>query len=446
MDLGQSLQRENDLKDESSMTVVFWNRKIQQASVEDLRKIQLKLLKWQVNRVYEKSVFYHRKFKEAGIKPSQISSLEDVAKLPYTSREELEANFHDILAVPTSDIATIRMTSGTTGHPLRIAHTKRDIEMIAEASARKLTYHGVTKDDVVQVTAAYGLWQGAWSVHWGAEKIGACIIPTGPGDTERQILMIKQLGTTVLYGVTNYYFRILEVAKALGEDLRNYSLRIGICVAEKPSKEQIRMLKKGFGYEKVVIDYGATEFPGFSVQCEEERDFHHIWADFYLIEVVDPETHEPLGEGERGELVITSLQREAFPLIRYLSRDITEYTGFEKCSCGMSHPKVGVNIDREDFMAKIRGVAVFPGHVEAILSQYSELTGRCQIIADKRTPRQEATLKVETSRTLSREEQKSIREKIIEEVRNRVGVTFNEIIFVPNGTFGGKFRKTVVIA
>jgi phenylacetate-CoA ligase len=427
------------------MPVAFWNKKIQQASVEDLKKIQLKFLKWQVGRVYERSVFYHRKFKEAGIKPSRIKSIEDITKLPYTSREELEANFHDVLAVSTSEIATIRMTSGTTGRPLRIAHTKRDIEMIAEASARKLTYHGVTKDDVVQVTAAYGLWQGAWSVHWGAEKIGACTVPIGSGDTERQILMIKQLGTTVLYGVTNYHFRVLEVAKALGEDLRNYSLRVGICVAEKPSKEQIRMLKEGFGYENVAIDYGATEFPGFSVQCEEERDFHHVWADFHLIEVVDPETHEPLGEGERGELVITSLQREAFPLIRYLSRDITEYTSFEKCACRMSHPKVGVNIDREDFMAKIRGVAVFPGHLEAILNQYPELTGKCQIIVDKRTPKQEAALKVETSRPLSEKARKSIKEKLIEEVRNRVGVTFNEVFFVPNGTFGGKFRKTVVI-
>lgn len=427
------------------MTVVFWNKKIQGASAEELRKLQLRLLKRQVKRVYENSAFYRRKFKEAGVRPSQIKSLEDVAKLPFTSREELEANFHEVLAVPMSNVATIRMTSGTTGRPLRIAHTKHDVEMVAEASARKLTYHGVRKEDIVQVTASYGLWQGAWSVHWGAEKIGACIIPIGPGDTERQILMIKQLGTTVLYAVTNYHFRILEVAKALGESLRNYNLRIGICVAEKPSKEQISMLEKGFGYEKVAIDYGATEFPGFSVHCEEERDFHHVWADYYLVEVVDPETRELLGEGERGELVITSLQREAFPLIRYLSRDITDYVGFKKCACGMSHPKVGVDIDRTDFMAKIRGVIVYPGHVEAILSGFPELTGRCQIIVDKRTPKQEATLKVEMSKVPSEVVQKSVKEKLIEEVKNRVGVTFNEVIFVPNGSFEGKFRKTIVI-
>lgn len=427
------------------MAVAFWNRKIQKASAEELKRLQLRLLKKQIKRVYDNSVFYRKKFKEAGVKPAQIKGLGDVSKLPLTSREELESNFQNVLAVPMSKVATIRMTSGTTGRPLRIAHTKEDIEMIAEASARKLTYHGVTNRDIVQVTASYGLWQGAWSVHWGAEKIGACVIPIGPGDSERQILMIKQLGTTVLYGVTNYHFRILEVAKALGEDLRNYNLRVGICVAEKPTKEQISMLERGFGYEKVAIDYGATEFPGFSVYCEENKDSHHVWADFYLVEVVDPETHEPLSEGERGELVITSLQREAFPLIRYLSRDITEYFGFEKCDCGMAHPKVGVDIEREDFMAKIRGVAVFPGHVEAILSKFPELTGRCQIIVDKRTPKQEATLKVEMGRVLSEAAKESFREKIVEEIKNRVGITFNEVIFVPKGSFEGKFRKTVVI-
>jgi len=427
------------------MATIFWNKKVQGASAEELRKLQLKLLRRQLKRVYERSVFYRRKFREAGVKPSQIKSLEDVAKLPFTSRDELERSFGEVLTVPMSEVATVRMTSGTTGRPLRVAYSRRDVEMVAEASARKLTYHGVTGRDVVQVTASYGLWQGAWSVHWGAEKIGACVIPIGPGDTERQILIIKQLGTTVLYGVTNYHFRILEVAKALGEDLRDYSLRIGICVAEKPSKEQISILKEGFGYEKVVIDYGATEFPGFSVQCREERDFHHVWADFYLIEVVDPETYELLGEGERGMLVVTSLQREAFPLIRYLSRDITDYVGFDDCSCGMSHPKVGVDIERADFMAKIRGVVVFPGHLEAIISKYPGLTGRCQIIVDKRTPRQEASLRVETSGVLSDAAQRSLRERLIEEVKNRVGVTFNEVTFVPNGSFGGKFRKTIVI-
>lgn len=423
----------------------FWDKKIQGASSRELKKLQLKLLRRQVARACERSKFYRRKFREVGVKPSAIRSLEDVQKLPFVSRQELEEHFDDMLGVPFSKVATVRMTSGTTGHPLKVAHSLRDIELIADASARKLTYHGVNRRDRVQVTAAYGLWQGAWSAHWGAEKIGACVFPVGPGDTERQIRLIKQLGTTVLYGATNFHLRILEVAKSLGEDLSGYTLRVGVCVAEKPSKLQVSLLKKGFGYEKVAIDYGATEFPGFSVNCEDHASFHHVWADYYLVEIVDPETHEPLSEGERGELVITSLQREAFPLIRYLSRDVTAVLGFEKCDCGMSHPKVSADIDREDFMVKARGVPIFPSHVEFILNEVPSLTGNCQIVVDKRTPSQDMVLKVEVARVLSASEEKILKAQIVEQVKNRVGVTPNDLVFVPKGTFEGKFQKTVAI-
>jgi len=428
------------------MSEIFWNEKIQKASVRELKRLQFKLLRRQIRFAYRNSRFYYRKFKESNSNNLQIKSLEDIKKFPFTAREELERNFRDVLSVPSFEVATICMTSGTTGLPLAIAHTKGDIGNIAEASARKLTYHGITKKDVVQVTAAYGLWQGAWSVHWGAEKIGACILPVGAGDTERQIRIIKQFKTTVLYGVTNYHFRIAEVAKKLGESLRDYNLRLGICVAEKPSKKQIEILKKEFGYKNVAIDYGATEFPGFSAHCEEDRDFHHVWADYYLIEVVDPKTHEPLEEGEKGELAITSLQREAFPLIRYLSRDITGYLGFENCKCGMSHPKIGINIDREDFMTKIRGVPVFPSQIEFILSEISELTGRCQIMVDKRTPKQEAVLKVETGKDLAKDRLYSLKKEIVSEIKNRIGVTFNDVVFVSFGSFGAKYAKSSVIS
>jgi phenylacetate-CoA ligase len=426
------------------MAVVFWNKKIQRASVSELKRMQLKLLKRQVDYARRNSRFYHRKFRENGVGALRITRLTDVERLPFISREELERNFWDVLSVPLSDVATLRMSSGSTGLPLAIAHTKRDVDGFTEASARKLTYHGVTGKDVVQVTSAYGLWQGAWSVHWGAEKVGACVIPVGAGDTERQIRVIKQFKTTVLYGVTNYHLRIAEVAKSLGESLSDYSLRLGICVAEKPSSRQVETLKSEFGYERVALDYGATEFPGFSVNCE-FGDSHHVWADYYLVEVVDPETHEPCGDGEKGELVITSLQRQAFPLIRYLSRDVTTFLGFGKCRCGMSHPRVGIDIDREDFMTKIRGVPVFPGQLEAILSRFSSLTGKCQIVVDKRTPQHEASLKVETHDSLSQVDRRSVVREIVEEIKNRVGVTFNLVSFVPSGTFEAKFKKSIVI-
>lgn len=408
--------------------------------------MQLKLLKAQLTRVYKNSRFYRNKFKKAKVDPSEIRSLQDLAKIPFTTRKELENNFAELLAVPASSVSTLRMTTGTMGKPLTIAHSRRDVEDVAEASARKLTYHGVTSEDVVQVTASYGLWQGAWSVHSGVERIGACVIPVGSGNTERQIRIAKQFKTTVLYGVTNYHFRIAEVARQFGEDLSCFSLRLGICVAEKPTQSQVDTLKREFGYEEVAIDYGATEFPGFSVHCMKDLGAHHVWADYHLVEAVDPATREVLGEGERGELVVTTLQREAFPLIRYLSRDVTVHHGFERCDCGMSHPKVGVDIDRVDFMAKVRGTPVFPSRIEFILGEFPELTGKNQLILDKRTPKQSVALKVERKEEIAERMEESLRAKIRFEIKNRIGITVDEIVFVPSGSFEQKFKKSVVIA
>lgn len=423
----------------------FWNKRIETASHEEIQSLQIKLLKRQIEMAYEKSVFYRKKLKERDINPSQIKDLEDLSKAPFTTREELEKNFEDILSTPFYRVATIRQTSGTTGTPLTIAHTKKDLENIAEAYARKLTHHGVTSKDVVQVAATYGLWQGAWSVHSGAEKIGSCVLSASSGDTRRQIRLIKRFGTTVFHAVTNYHFRISEVAKQLGEDLNSSSLRLGICVAERPTNQQVKRLREELGYEKVMVDYGATEFPGFCVQCRTNPELHHVWSDYYLVEIVDPETLEPLSEGERGELVITSVQREAFPLIRYLSGDVTEFFGFEKCSCGLTHPAISANIDRKDFMVKVKGASVFPSALELVLEESAELAGRCQIVVDKRTPTQEVTLKVETREDLSKVNQELLKSTIRREVKSNMGITVDEIVFVRFGTFEDKMRKTIVI-
>lgn len=412
-------------------------------SVENLKRLQLNLLQEQIRKVYANSRFYHSKFDKAGVKPSDLKSLEDITKIPFTTRTELEQNFEDVLAVPYSNVATVRLSSGTTGRPLKIAHSQHDVDCISDASARRLIYHGVSNRDVVQVTSAYGLSQGAWSMHWGANMVGACIIPIGPAETERQILMIKQFKTSVLYAATNYHFRILEVANSLGEDLSKYSLKKAYCVAEKPTESQIALLKKACGYETVISDYGATEFPGFSVNCIRDQESHHVWADYYLIEVVDPETREVLDNGQKGELVITSLQREAFPIIRYLSGDLTENLGFEKCACGLSHPRISAKIDRKDYMTKIKGVTVFPSHIEFLLGKFPEITGKVQIVVDKRTPKQETELKVEVSGPLSSFSSQSVAEKVKSELKNRVGLNF-EVTLVELGHFQNKYPKVIV--
>lgn len=425
----------------------FWAPKIQGAAIKELKEIQLKLLKQELSHVYANSKFYHEKFKEANIKPSDITTLEDIRKIPITTRTELEDNFQDVLSVPFDQVLTIRQTSGTTGAPMTVAHSRNDVESAAEASARKLTFHGITSKDKVQVTALYGLFQGAWSIHWGLNKIGVCEIPVGPGDTERQIRLIKNFNTTIIYGVTNYHLRIAEVAEQTGQDLSKSSLRGGICVSEKPTVQQKERMKNELGYKNIFLDYGATEFPGLSVYCEEDNEGHHIWADKYLVEVVDPQTMEPLADGERGELVITSLQREASPLIRYSSRDIVDYYGFQQCSCGMCHPKIGTEIDRKDFMVKVRGVPVFPSRVEALLVNFPELTGRCQIIIDRSSPKQRFTIKAETNGDLSVSKQQLIKESLQEQLKTKfdVALTLDDATFVPIGVFEDKMKKSIVI-
>jgi phenylacetate-CoA ligase len=423
----------------------YWNEKIETASIAELRKMQTRLLRRQIKHVYENSRFYRKKFKEHDVHPSEIRTLDDVTKLPFTTRTELEENFDDILSIPMTNVATIRQTSGTTGLPLIIAHSKKDLDVIANAYARKLTYHGITNRDIVQVTATYGLWQGAWSIHSGAEKVGCFVLPVSSGNTERQIRLLKRFAPTVLYAVTSYHFRISEVAKQMGEDLSSLSLKMGICVTERPTRQQINRLEKEFGYDKVMIDYGATEFPGFSVQCRSDPDFHHIYADYHLVESIDPKSCEVVQEGDRGELIVTTLQREAFPLIRYRSSDVTELSDFEECDCGLNHPKVSANIDRKDFMVKVKGTPIFPSSIEHILEDFEEVTGRSQIIVDKSAPKQEAILKVETNTELSKTSKKLLRLKIRNSIKSKVNVSFDNITFVPRGTFEDKFQKSVVI-
>jgi phenylacetate-CoA ligase len=423
----------------------YWNRKMQTASAKKLKNLQLHLLKNQLQRAYDQSKIYRRKFKHSQVKPSDIKGLSDLRKIPFTSRKELETNFRNVISVPMARVATIRQTSGTTGTPMTVAHTLTDIERIANASARKLTFHGITRKDIVQVTAAYGLSQGAWSMHWGLQKVQACEIPVGPGDTERQIKIAKDFGSTVLYGVTNYHLRIAEVAKQIGEDLQKTKLETAICVSEKPTKQQMRQMKKEIGYERIFLDYGATEFPGFSVYCNADQEAYHVWADYYVAEILDPETNEPVNEGEKGELVITSLQNEAFPLIRYRSRDIMTYLGYEKCSCGMCHPKIGTEIDRKDFMVKVRGASIFPSRIEEILAGFPEMSGRCQIVVDKRTPKQEFTLEAETNLRLNAPMQQFLKRSIQQEIKTKLRATLDNVIFVPLGKFEDKMRKSITI-
>ena len=409
--------------------------------------LQLELLKRQIQRVFLKSKFYRDKFSQTMVAPDDIESIEDIRKLPFTTREELQNNFDHILSVSPDEIKMFIQTSGTTsGSPLTLAHTRNDINMIAESKKRELSLYGVTRQDVAQVTLPYGLWQGAWSTHWGLEEIGSFIIAIGPGDTERQLNLMRKFGTTVLFATPNYHLRIAEILKKTHVDKNDLSLRVGVCVAGKLSNQQIELLKHEMGYESVYIDYGATEFPGFCTQCPAHSESHHIWSDNYFVEIVDPDTHQPLPEGTRGELVITSLRKEATPLIRYLSRDISAlYHSNVECECGLTHPKIDADICREDFMVKIRGATLFPGQIERLVEEILGVTRNVQIVVDKRQPSEILMLNIETNNCLSEATTEDIKGKILKYTKTFTGISVNKINFVPVGTFGDKYQKSVVI-
>lgn len=409
------------------------------------KNVQLDLLQKQIRRVYQNSNFYRDMFVKAGVTPDDIKSIEDISKLPFLTREEIQSNFDTFLSVPYDQILAIIQTSGTTqGSPLTMAHTKNDIAMVADAKRKELNLYGVTDKDVAQVTLPYGLWQGAWSTHWGLNEIGACIMATGSGETERQIDLMKRFGTTVVFATPNYHLRLAEVFKQ--SNVKDLSLRTAVCVAGRLSRQQIELLKEEMGYENVFIDYGATEFPGFCTQCPVDQETHHVWSDNYLVEVVDPETLQPLPEGSRGELVLTSLRKEATPLIRYLTRDITTlHPNDGKCACGLTHVKIDANICRKDFMVKVRGVPFFPGQIERFVENIPGLTGNVQIVVDKRHPSEEVTLNIERNDHLRDEMSDIVKTKIIKYMKSFVGIKVNNLIFVDNFTFGDKFKKSIVI-
>ena len=411
---------------------------------QKIHLLQLELLKCQLKRIYKESKFYREKFKKACVSPDALKSLNDIKKFPFLTREEIQEHFCDILSVPPSKLLMTIQTSGTTaGNPLTMAHTKKDIEMIAETKAKEFKLYGISKYDVAQVALPYGLWQGAWSTHWGLNKIGTQIVPTGAGKTERQIQIMRHFGITVLFATPNYLLRIAQVFSDMRMKKNSLCLRIAVCVAGKLTGIHSKLIKDILGVKKIFIDYGATEFPAFCAQCPVHLKYHHIWPDNYLVEIVDPDTLTPLPEGSKGELVVTSLKKEALPLIRYLSRDITRYTSPSQCACGLDLPKIDADIDRKDFMIKVRGLPLFPGQVEKLIEGTPGLTGRLQIVVDKRIPRETLSINLERDRHSFVAAQ--VENKIREYISKYIGIKVNTINFVPEGTFADKFRKTIVL-
>jgi phenylacetate-CoA ligase len=352
---------------------------------EQIKKIQLQRLQAQVRIVYEKVPFYRQAFQKKGITPEDIQSLKDLTKLPFTSKLDFKSNYPlGFLAVPKDQVVRIHSSSGTTDKPTIAAYTRSDINTWSEILARGLATAGVTNKDIFQNAFGYGLFTGGMGYHYGVERLGAIVIPAAAGNTRRQITLMQDLGTTVLGCTPSYALIIGETAQELGIDLRKTTkLRLAVCGSE-PSSEQMRKeIQDRLGVE-VFPDYGLTEAngPGVSIECP-QHDGMHIPEDHFIAEVVDPNTGEQLPEGQLGELVITTLTKEACPVIRFRTRDITSLTT-EPCKCGRTLARMSRVGGRTDDMLKVRGVNVFPSQIENVLLKFDGVEPHYVIVVDRR--------------------------------------------------------------
>ena len=350
---------------------------------ETLERLQFERLKAKVGDVYEKVPFYRRTLKEKGVTPDDIQSLADLTKLPFTSKLDFRDNYpFGLMAVSMEQVVRIHSSSGTTGKPIIAPYTQHDIDIWAEIMARTLTSAGTTENDVLQNAYGYGLFTGGLGFHHGAELLGATVIPTSTGNTKRQILMIQDLGTTVITCTPSYAITLHEAAREMGVDLRDTTLRLGIHGAEPWSEKMRADIEDRLGIIAINV-YGLTEVigPGVSVECLYKCGMH-IWEDHFLAEVINPETGEQLPYGEEGELVITTLTKEAQPVIRFRTRDIISLNP-EPCECGRTMVRMSRLTGRSDDMLIVRGVNVFPSQIESVLLEVEGVEPHYLIIVDR---------------------------------------------------------------
>ena len=362
----------------------YWNEEIETAPVPELRKLQLRKLRGQVKYCYENSTFYRTKFKSAGIKPEDIKTLEDIQKIPFTVKNDLRDNYpFGMVTVNPTDVVEIHASSGTTGNPIIGAYTQNDVDAWQELMARSIYTTGGRKEDVIHIAYGYGLFTGGIGFHYGAQKIGATIVPISGGMTQRQIKLMKDLGATVLCCTPSFAVYLAETMIKEGINPKNdLKLRIGLFGAEPWSDKIRERIEEELGIEAFDV-YGLTELcgPGVSIECNQHKGLH-IWEDHFLIETINSETGEVLAPGEEGELVFTTLNKTAIPMLRFRTRDIS-VINTEKCGCGRTHARMMRVRGRSDDMLIIRGVNVFPSQIEIAVMSFPELAAQYQIVVDR---------------------------------------------------------------
>ena len=363
---------------------MMYNPTYEMMERDQLRGVQLERLQSAVKRVYQAVPFYRGKMQEAGISPDDIRSLDDLQKLPYTLKTDLRDNYpFGLFAVPMEEIVRVHASSGTTGKPTVVGYTQRDIDMWAECCARSLCAAGETRGGVIQVAYGYGLFTGGLGMHYGAEKLGATVIPMSGGNTARQLMLMEDFGATTICCTPSYALMLGETLKEKGVPMENIKLRTGVFGAEPWTEEMRTSIENLFGINAMDV-YGLSETmgPGVAMECLEGRHGLHIWEDHFIPEIIDPETGRVLPDGETGELAITTITKEGLPTIRYRTRDLTHIIA-EPCVCGRTHRRIARLRGRTDDMLIIRGVNVFPTQVESVLANFEGVAPHYMLVVDR---------------------------------------------------------------
>jgi phenylacetate-CoA ligase len=393
------------------------------AQLEDL---QLKRLRQTAQNACENVALHRGRMKSAGIEPADIRSLDDLARLPFTVKDDLrEAYPFGLFAVSRSQIARLHASSGTTGKPTVVGYTAQDLATWAELMARSLACAGVRPGDIVHNAYGYGLFTGGLGTHYGAERLGATVVPMSGGATERQILLIQDFGARVLCATPSYALAIAEVAESQGVDLRKSSLQIGIFGAEPWSEAMRKEIEARLGLKAVDI-YGLSEImgPGVASECEEAQAGLHGWEDHFLFEVIDPDSGQPVPEGKPGELVITTLTKQALPMLRYRTRDITHLSR-ERCECGRTHLRIRRITGRNDDMLIVRGVNVYPSQIEAVLLAVPDLSPHYQLVLERKGSLDQVTVEVEAAQNISptKEAYERIAQAARHHIKSMIGIS-----------------------
>ena len=402
----------------------YFQPEIECMSRDEIRAHQLEKLQWQVKRVYENVQMYRERMDEAGIKPEDIKELADLAKLPFTTKQDLRDYYpYDLLAVPKKDIVRIQASSGTTGKQIVAGYTRNDLDQWANGFARQLVAAGGDENSVVQVSYGYGLFTGGLGAHGGAEKLGATVIPTSSGNTERQIRFMCDLGTTHLACTPSYAMYLGEAVKKMGcKD--KLKLKAGIFGAEPWTEEMRKNIEEALGLKAHDI-YGLTEImgPGVSYECDEQAGMH-ICEDMFIPEIIDPDTGEVLPEGSFGELVISTITKEGQPLLRYRTRDLC-VLDCSACGCGRTHVRMKKPAGRTDDMLIIRGVNVFPSQIEEVLLKYGEVVSpNYQIIVGRENNTDTFDINVERQPEYTGEAE-PVENQLMKKLRSQLGIGAN---------------------